>query len=264
MTAARAMAGDLRSALDPVAFASHRLGFNPDGWQQRVMRSNGKRVLLNCSRQAGKSTTTSVIALHTALYRPGSLILLVSPSLRQSRELFAKVTGFLKALEPVTPLEEDNRLSFTLTNKSRVVCLPGSADTIRGFSAPALVIEDEAAFVDDALYFAVRPMLAVSNGRLILMSTPNGRRGHFFDAWDGGGDEWERISVKASDVPRISSEFLASERTAMGEWWFRQEYECEFVETADQLFRLSDIQRAITDEVKPLFSPNSSSIQPLF
>jgi hypothetical protein len=78
-------------------------------------------------------------------------ILLVSPSLRQSKELFAKVTGFLKDLEPAEVLEEDNKSCCSLANGARVVSLPGDPDTLRGYSAPKLIIKDEAAFVSDAM-----------------------------------------------------------------------------------------------------------------
>ena len=246
------MVADLRHALDPVAFARERLGFEPDDWQVQALRSPSKRLLLNCSRQTGKSTTTAVDSVHTALYRPGSLTLLVSPSLRQSTELFAKVMGFLRMVEHRPSLDEDNKLSCTLDTGSRVVSLPSAAEKIRGFSAVDLLIEDEAAFCEDALYKAVRPMLAVSGGRLVLMSTPYGRRGHFFEAWVSDED-WERIEVKAKDCPRIPPEFLESERRALGDWWFAQEYECEFKETADQVFSFADVQRAFSDEVQPLF-----------
>ena len=227
------------------------------------MTSTSKRSLLNCSRQSGKSTTSAILALHTANYQPGALVLLGSPSFRQSRELFAKVTDFRKPLDPALKMEEDNKTSFALGNGSRVVCLPGTAETIRGFSAPALIIEDEAAFVDDDFNRAIRPMLAVSDGRLILMSTPNGQRGHFHEAWANGGDEWERVEVPASECPRITPEFLEKERRELGEWHYRQEYECEFVDSVHQLFRSADIERAITDEVTPLFLP-SDEVKPLF
>jgi hypothetical protein len=132
---------DFAHALDPVAFVEDRLGFLPDSWQAQVLRSRAPWILLNCSRQSGKSTTTAAVALHTALYDPG-LILLVSPSLRQSKELFAKVTGFLKGLEPAAVLEEDNKSSCALANGARVVSLPGDPDTLRGYSAPKLIIKD--------------------------------------------------------------------------------------------------------------------------
>jgi hypothetical protein len=248
------MALELRCALDPVAFAIERLGFTPDPWQADVLRLGNDNTLLNCSRQSGKSTTTAILALHTAVYQRKALVLLGSPSQRQSRELFAKVAGFLKLLEPVPMLEEDNRLSFTLANGSRVVSLPGSSETVRGFSAPTLIVEDEAAYVADSFYWAIRPMLAVSDGRMVLMSSPNGKRGHFYDEWSDGGEDWHRVEVPATECPRITEAFLASERRALGETWFRQEYLCEFADVVDAVFRTEDIERAVTDEVKPLFT----------
>src|SRR5207244_705251 len=155
----------------------------------------------NCCRQSGKSTTTAAVALHTAVYNPG-LILLVSPSLRQSKELFAKVTGFLKDLEPAEVLEEDNKSCCALANGARVVSLPGDPDTLRGYSAPKLIIKDEAAFVSDAMQAALDPMLAVSKGRLIEMSSPNGKRGHFDENWQHGVAV-ERIRIIGRECPRI-------------------------------------------------------------
>ncbi len=258
------ISAELRCALDPVAFAEERLNFQPDPWQAKVMRSPGRRMLLNCSRQAGKSTTAAIIGLHQALYYSSSLVLLVSPSLRQSRELFGKVQDFMKGLDTQPQLDEDNRLSMALENRSRVVALPGDPATIRCFSAPSLIIEDEAGYVQDGLYRAVRPMLAVSGGRLILLSTPNGQQGHFFKAWDGKED-WARIKVPARDCPRITPEFLAVELAALGKTWFDQEYLGCFAETIDAVFRMDDIERSITDTVAPLFetSLDDNDVKPL-
>jgi hypothetical protein len=257
-----------RYATDPVGFAVDRLGWTPDPWQAKVLSSPSKRILLNCSRQSGKSTTTSVLALHTAIFEPGSLTLLISPTQRQSSELFRKVTGFLRRMERRPLLIEDNAMSCTFENESRVVSLPGSASTIRGYSSPSLIIEDEAAFVEDGVNRAARPMLAVSGGKMILMSTPYGRRGHFHDAWKSD-EEWQRIEVKAEDCPRIPAQFLLDERKALGDWWFRQEYGAEFLETADQLFHFEDINRALSDDVAPLFPafdppPGGPPVKPLF
>lgn len=250
------LTGDLARALDPVRFA-HSLGFEPDAWQVDVLRSAHRRILLNCARQTGKSTVTALLALHRAVYYPGSLILLVSPSLRQSSELFRKVSEWLARLDVTPRLTEDNRLSLTLANGARVVSLPSSEATIRGFSGASLIIEDEAARVPDDLYRAVRPMLAVSGGRLVLMSTPFGKRGHFFEEWTNGGDGWQRVTVTAAACPRIPAAFLDEERRSLGEWWYRQEYECAFVETADHVFSYDLVMAAISGDVKPLFGGGS-------
>ncbi len=256
-----AMASDLAAALDPVVFAQDKLAFDPDGWQGDFLRET-KNSLLNCSRQSGKSTTTSVKGLHVATYQPGALVLLVSKAFRQSQELFGKVTDFRKRLEPGPVLIEDNKLSATFKSGSRIVCLPGSGDTIRGFSGPRLIIEDEAAFVDDGVYTAVRPMLAVSGGQLVMMSTPHGKRGHFYEAHKS--NEFRVFTVTADQCPRISKEFLESERKALGDAAYRQEYFCEFLDTTDQVFKSEHIERAITDDVKPLFGPAGQFVvQPL-
>src|SRR5262249_43753363 len=96
------------------------------------------------------------------------------------------------------------------------------------FSSISLLILDEAARVPDDLYRAVRPMLAVSGGRMICLSTPRGKRGFFYEAWVKGGDDWQRIEVPATKIPRIKPAFLEQERRAMGESCFRQEYCCSF------------------------------------
>jgi hypothetical protein len=198
-----ALRDDLKLALDRVSFA-RKLGIVPDAWQEKLLRSTSDRVLLNCSRQSGKSTMSGVIALHRALYHPGSLILCLAPALRQSQELFGKVAGFYRDLKrPISPLAE-RKLSLELENGSRIVTLPGTEKTIRGFSGATLLIVDEASRVSDELYFAVRPMLAVSGGALLMLTTPYGKRGVFYEEWTGGKG-WERYEVPASECPRISS-----------------------------------------------------------
>jgi hypothetical protein len=245
---------DLSYSLDPVLFAA-TVGFcYPDDWQAKALRWTNKRAIWNCARQAGKSTVAALVGLHTAVYYPGSLVLLVSPSLRQSQELFRKVAGFVAELKPKPLLPEDNKLSCEFSSGSRIVSLPSSEATIRGFSGAALIIEDEAARVPDELYFSVRPMLAVSGGRLILMSTPFGKRGHFFREWTDGGKGWARVLLPAVQCPRIPQAFLAEERASMGDWWYQQEYECKFTETTGAVFSHDLIMSMFSDKVKPLFA----------
>ena len=250
-----ALADDLEMALDPVRFAEH-LGFVADAWQAAVLRWEGKRLALNCGRQTGKSTTAAALALHRAVYYPGSLILLVSPSQRQSTELFRKVGELLGRRDegrqaPWKPeLAEDNRQSCVLANRSRIVSLPSSEATIRGFSGASLIIEDEASRVPDDLYRAVRPMLATSGGRLVLMSTPYGKRGHFWEVWNEGGPEWERVKVPSTEGPRISAAFLAEEQRSLGAWWFSQEYLCEFVDAAASAFTWEMVQSAQKEQIE--------------
>lgn len=195
---------------------------------------------------------SGVIALHRALYFPGSLVLCLAPSERQSKELFAKVSDSYRRLRGTPAPASDRKLGMHLPNGSRIEALPGSEKTVRGFSGTALLIVDEAARVDDELYYAVRPMLAVSGGALMMLTTPYGKRGAFFEEWTGGR-QWDRYEVPAAECPRISEGFLEEERAALPTYIYRQEYECSFEDTEDQIFTHGMVQAAVTPDVKPLF-----------
>jgi hypothetical protein len=246
------VAVDISCALDR-ARLSHQVGIAPDSWQADLLRSEAPQILLNCARQVGKSTTVGTLAAHTGIYCPGEPILLLSPTLRQSGLLFQRVKWALGKLgtdfaEP----ETDNALSVRLSNGSEIYSLPGNATTVRGFSGVRLVVVDEAAFINDGLMTAISPMLAVSGGRLVLLSSPYGKRGFFFKEWTEGGAAWERYKVKATDCPRIPAAFLEEERRKLGVF-YPQEYECEFLDTVNQVFGYETVMAALSSDVPLLF-----------
>jgi len=181
-----------------------------------------------------------------------SLTLVVSPSARQSGEFVRKAAGFARLLGMPVKGDGDNEISLAFPNQSRIVGLPGNEPTVRGFSAVSLVLVDEASRVSDDLYKAIRPTLAVSAGALWLMSTPFGSRGFFWEAWQRGGPEWERVRVPAYECPRIQRAFLEEERATLGERWFRQEYLCEFVDSVSGVFERNLVEEAITGDFEPL------------
>jgi hypothetical protein len=256
-----------------------RAGVTPDRWQTEVLRTRKAQILLLCSRQVGKTLVAAALALRTALLEAPALVLVLTPSERQSSEFMRRIKELHEALRqpldmagrvqsfyekqvaeaaqdddyfrlPTTTRESS--LQLHLDNGSRIIGLPASEGKVRVYSAVALLLIDEASRVDDALYRAMRPMLAVSRGRLLALSTPFGKRGWFHDAWHGAGD-WERVRITAEQCPRIPADFLAEERRALGERWYRQEYLCSFEETIDAVFAYADIQAAMSDEVQPLF-----------
>ncbi len=227
-------------------------GLDPDPWQTKVLQSQSLRMLFLCSRQSGKSTTAAALALRTAITERDSLVLLLSRTLRQSGELFRdKVLRQWRRMGCPLAVGKPTQLELTLSNESRIISLPESEEGIRGFSSVRMLIVDEAARVGDDLYRAVRPMLAVSNGRLVALSTAFGQRGWFFDAWEKG-DGWERIRITADECPRISTTFLAEERKAIGDRWYRQEYFCSFEDAVGAVFSHADIHAAMAD-IAPLF-----------
>jgi hypothetical protein len=227
----------------------------------------------------GKTLVAAALALRTALLEAPALVLVLTPSERQSSEFMRRIKDLHEALrQPINvagrvqsfhekqlvetgkddlyfrlPAKtRESTLQLHLDNGSRIIGLPASEGKVRVYSSVALLLIDEASRVDDALYRAMRPMLAVSRGRLLALSTPFGKQGWFHDAWHGSGD-WMRVRVTAEQCPRIPADFLAEERRALGERWFRQEYLCSFEDTVGSVFAYADIQAALSDEVKPLF-----------
>jgi hypothetical protein len=237
---------------DAVSLA-HSLGLDPlDVWQEQILRDDAERVLLLCSRQAGKSTIASVLVLHNALYNPGSLSLIIAPSERQAKETFLKCARAYHALGYVDHPESDRKLGLELANGSRIEAPPGSERTIRGYSAVSLVVCDEGSRIEDSLYEAMRPMLAVSGGRLIMASTPFAKAGVFYQAWTST-NPWKRYRVTAYECPRIPPAFLEEERRSLGERAFRREYLCSFEDNEARVFASEDIERAKDKTIEPMF-----------
>jgi len=245
-------ADDLTYSLDPVIWAREVLGFHPDPWQEKLLRSRSKKIILNCSRQSGKSTVSSALGLHESIYRRPSFGLVVAPSQDQSAELMMKFDEFRQAVELSSDyLDTDTKLAVRFANGNRFIARSGSEKTARSFSAVTLLLEDEASRVLDDLYNSVRPMLAVSNGRHIVMSTPFGKRGHFYKIWNNERNLWEAYKVPAEMCPRITPEFLAEEKRTNP--WFEQEYHCIFQDATDQVFSNFTIKRMFDCNIKPLW-----------
>lgn len=235
------------------------LGISLDPWQREVLTTTARDILLLCARQTGKSTVAGLLALHQAVYSPGSLVLVVSPSERQSKRLLKTVRRHYGAVRSIAPAVSEGMLTLELRNGSEIHALPGSEATLRGFADVDLILIDEAARVDDSLYSAIRPMLAISRGTLIALSTPFGKRGFFWREWTEGGPAWHRAKVTAWDCPRISRAWLEQERLSIGDWWFEQEFECEFKDAVDSFFRSADIEAMTSDTVLPLFGADHAA-----
>ena len=247
-----AVSDDLAYSLDPVLWAREVLGYSSDPWQADLLRSRSRKIILNCSRQSGKSTVCAALGLHESIYRRPSFGLVISPSKDQSAELMLKFDEFRGAVElPSDYLDSDTKLAVKFSNGNRFVARPGSEKTARSFSAVTLLLEDEASRVTDELYNSVKPMLAVSNGRHIVMSTPFGKRGHFYRIWSKERDLWAWYEIPAEQCPRISKAFLEEERRT--NFWYEQEYNCAFVETQDQVFSDYTINKLFDSDIKPLW-----------
>ena len=225
----------------------------PDPWQEKILWERPQRALLNCARQAGKTLTISCAALHEALYYAPALVLVLGPSERQSKRMLRTIKAIRNMMGlKVKAADDGSTTELQFPSGSEIIALPAKEQNIRGFSNVALLIIDEAARVPDDLYYAIKPMLAVSGGRIICLSTPFGKRGFFHKEWTEG-ENWDRTRITAEQCPRITPAFLAEEKRSLPANWFAQEYMCEFSDTEDSAFRYDDIMAAMSDYVQPFF-----------
>ncbi len=231
------------------------IGFDPDPWQRDLLMSEAPRLLMNCSRQSGKTTTTGIVGAHGALDVEGLQTVILAPGRRQGNILMRKIKWAMRRAEwPIKP-RINNEFELILENDAGILVLPGSEETSRGPSGIDRLMVEEASRVEDELYHAVRPMLATKpDAREWHMSTPFGTRGFFYEQWKliqaGKAPKWEYFEITAEQCPRITAEFLAEEKALKGEWWFLQEYFCRFMDAIDSAFRAADIERMIDEEME--------------
>jgi hypothetical protein len=248
-----------RHRLDPAALFTDMVG-PPDGWQREALRSPSKRQLYLASRQSGKSSVAAIKALHTAMFNDDALVLLVSPSLPQSQEIFRKCLTAYRDLRKPEGVAAESALRLELGNGSRIISLPGNERTNVGYSCDLLII-DEAARTASELVEGMLPTVAVTGGAIIALTTPKGARGWFYNLWLTPTVEsvWERYKVTADECPRITEEILEEARMDRGGRHVQQEYFCSFQADTDAFFNPQDLERSLTLVDEPLWFPERNA-----
>ena len=211
---------------------------NLDQWQETVLTTTGN-ICLRSGRQVGKSTVISIKAAQFAIRHPKKSVLIIASVERQASLLFDKLLDYLLTnfREKVKGgKDRPTKHKIELKNGSIIYCLPTgeSGYGIRGYTID-LLIADEAAFIPEAVWTAVTPMLAATGGQIILLSTPFGREGYFARCFTD--DTYTKFHISSEDCPRISKDFLAHEKATMTRMQYQQEYLGEFVDEIMQFFK---------------------------
>lgn len=238
--------------LDPTAML-RLVGITPYPWQRRLLESTHSQLQILAARQTGKSMSMGCLVANAMMVEVPAFCIVMAQNEEKSKEfLYKKVRPLLVAAGARFAPGGDLKTSLTLANGSRLLAVAESEKGVRGYSDVNLLVLDEASRIPDETCMTCRPMLAASKGRLVAGSTPFGKRGWFFEEWQRGGDDWHRESVTAYESPHYSREFLARERESMGERWFAQEYENNFVDAVGSVFAEADIRAAFRPDVPML------------
>lgn len=277
---------DIACGLDIVKYLE-RIGFKPFEWQSIVCRSPSKRKIVNGSRQSGKSTISSAKPCHMAKYSPKSQILVLAPTQRQAELNMEKIRDFIAHDKHYPKITRSSDSQIKLANESIIRIVIATDNSARGYSRPSMIILDEASRIPDVVYKSgVRPMLTDNaDCEMILISTPFGRAGFFYEAWESTSRVWDKYEVRSPwDTDPLDQwhlfkhesnaefmhtltdkgvKFFYSPRhfdkqeqeenlQAMGILQYRQEYCCEFVEKNDAVFTYADLDRMYSNTIEPV------------
>lgn len=224
--------------------ALHGPAAAPDPWQEDLLTRRPSRCMVVSSRQLGKSQTVAALALHRAASRADETVLVVCRSLQQATLLLRKAAASIPWLGPAAAGVVVTATETRFPNGSRMVCLPGTGNSARGYSATLLIL-DEAAFADEDLWAALWPTVTATGGDVLLISSPGAPVGWFYDLWSADGtDSWVRIKAVATEIPRIAkSGRLEEAQRTMSSAAYRREMLAEFTGSADGFFDPLAIER---------------------
>jgi len=229
-----------------IKYAENKLNIKLDEWQKEYIKHEGNTVV-RAGRQSGKSFAESLrVALFALLNEKTSTLIIASVD-RQSIELLEKVKSQIIQLAKTQIKGRPTFHKIELKNGSKIMAEPAGQTGygLRGFTVDKLVA-DEAHYIPDAVFVAIRPMLATTNGTLDLLSTPRGNEGFFYDCFQS--NDFYKIHIKSEDCPRITDEFLEQERKRMTKLEYCQEYEAEFLDSLQQFFPRELIESCFSEE----------------
>lgn len=232
------------------------LDWYPHYYQEQVLRDNTRWIILCWGRQLGKSDVVAVKALHYACTHADSVILIISPTLRQSKIIYRKMRNFITR-SPILKHEYTKIIqeSAELKNGAMIANVPvgEEGDAIRGFTVSLLIV-DEAARVPESVFTAAEPSLASSHGDMILISTPKGKVGYFWECWNDPTYSKYHVSYEVGLQVRrrdgklqLDPVIVERARNKLTPWEFLTEYGAEFIEEMGVFFPAPLVDSSISD-----------------
>ncbi len=245
---------ELRMSLDPEFAFSETQRAPAKPWQRGYLWQRKNAIVLK-GRQIGASTSGSVLGIRYAKRVPNSLVAIVSPGQKLSGEVKNRARIGLENIDEL--LATENATTLGLRNGSRIMSLPGTPKSVRGWTADLLII-DEAAFLDPDTFLAARATVA-TGGRIIIQSTPAGPYGPFYDMymdaipWDEPAAQepdvkWVRYHISSEQAGTHAPGFLEGEKASMTEEDYNQEYEGLFGTPGTGLVDPSKIDGVLEDD----------------
>lgn len=218
-------------------------------WQYNVVFGlkehwKGSTHVIKSKRQCGKSTLLAYLLIQTAMEHARTTSICLSPRLHQADLIFEAVKRILLPVnQQIRDFVKVNEVykSITLKNHSKILFKSAQMrDGLRGYTVNGIYVVDEAAFIDDDIFFDTLPWVNVSNAPIVLCSTPMKKSGFFYDYFVRGlqsgntvySYDWNDFDTSAL----LSPEKLEEYRQSTPLYKFRTEYLGEFLDNESGVF----------------------------
>ena len=247
-------------AKDPVLFSALILGLMHSGYQMNFLNSRSKRVVLRWPRQSGKTFSLAAYAIWFAVVNEKTTTLIVAPTQRQSMILNDVIVSLVEGIPPKIRKIFVRRRLRTITyllNHSKIVALPNSSNLLRGYTAHLIILDEAAFFQNDEEIFqnVLPPMLATTQGKMIVSSTPWGKNTQYYrvnmdPSWEVHHASW-RDARDAGLYKQDWVEEVERVRETLP-LTYRMEYEAEFSEDVDTWLTQDLLAKACYPDVEYL------------
>lgn len=246
----------------PIAYAEKILGVKPFPYQAKLLTDMNKRIVACMGRQTGKTTTIAMKAIYFAQTNPDVLVLITSPSLRQSMIMFDRVATFVYSTAYLrNKILRATRTLIQFENGSRIIALPCSENLLRGYTAHMIILDEASWIPEEVITQILFPMLSTTDGCAILLSTPWDKNHFFYKAFVN--PTYSVHKVKSSECPLIKPKFLEEMRQNMTREAYLMEYEAEFVEALNSYFS-QDLIRSCVENAQRIGLESCTSLEQEF
>jgi hypothetical protein len=227
------------------------LRFVPYPWQAKTLQQfqeSDRDFAICAGRQSGKTHLCATYGVaetirHEFPYRIG----IIAQSKDAASEMFIPVSHYIEANELLWwCVKRMTRSEIEFDTGTTIQVKPSG---YRGAHFNILFI-DEAAHHEDNKIEAIEPAIMAKHGRIIAISTPNGRRGWFYNKYTEPGEKTIKLWYPSSANPNITAEQLEHKRLTKAKFWFEQEYLAKFIDWSGNAF--------LPKEVMGMFDQNQS------
>lgn len=204
-----------------------------------------KFLVARWSRQCGKTVFAEIMMIEY-LCRPNTFNAYISPTFAQGKKVYAELTQLLEGTRIVKKANAQDLKIESIYGATLKFFSMESPTSIRGNTVSGILVMDEAAFFptqlstgEDPYYNVIFPIIKARKPKVLVISTPNGRQGMYYDLYLKAFNEekgYHQLTATIYDDDLITKEEIEELKRGYPPLAFKQEFEVEFLDNALTVF----------------------------